>query len=55
LARTERAAGNAAGHAQARMAMEAAFARLSSADQDWCHASLEAVRTDQDDGGGLSR
>jgi hypothetical protein len=44
LAAVERAAGNAAGHAQALAQAEAAFARLDEADQGWCRPILDTRR-----------
>ena len=40
LGRVERAAGNAAFHAQALLNARAAFAELAAADQAWCAASI---------------
>jgi hypothetical protein len=43
LGLAERAAGNAAGHAQALAQARAAFAELEPADQAWCAASLDKL------------
>jgi hypothetical protein len=44
LGLVERAAGNAAGQAQAVAAAEAAFAALTESDRAWCQASLDKLR-----------
>ena len=43
LGRVERAAGNAAGHAQALLNARTAFAELAAADQAWCAASIDQL------------
>ena len=43
LGRVERAAGNAAGHAQALLNARTAFAELAAADQAWCAVSIEQL------------
>ena len=43
LGRVERAAGNAAGHAQALLSARTAFAELAAADQAWCAVSIEQL------------
>ena len=43
LGRVERAAGNAAGHAQALLNARTAFAELAAADQAWCAVSIDRL------------
>ena len=43
LGRVERAAGNAAGHAQALLNARTAFAELATADQAWCAVSIDRL------------
>lgn len=43
LGRVERAAGNAAGHAQALRNARTAFAELAAADQAWCAACIDQL------------
>ena len=43
LGRVERAAGNAAGHAQALLNARTAFAELTAADQAWCAVSIDRL------------
>ena len=43
LGRVERAAGNAAGHAQALLNARTAFAELAPADQAWCAVSIDRL------------
>ena len=43
LGRVERAAGNAAGHAQALLNARTAFAELAAADQAWCAACIDQL------------
>ena len=45
LGRVDRAAGHAAGHAQALSQAETAFAALEPGDRSWCQASLDRLRT----------
>ena len=44
LGTVERAAANAAGHAQALARAGAAFARLDDSDKSWCQASLDKLQ-----------
>ena len=43
LGRVERAAGNAAGHAQALLNARTAFSELAAADQAWCAACIDQL------------